>query len=145
MNEETTDVLGEFEFVELKELKLSVLERPRDEEETIGVLGVLGFVELIELGEIELEAEIESPVEVMVEGFDVLTTVLGIPTLEIPMLKVLVLGTLFVEETALMIFEDVVEDKLGDWLGLSGVVEGELLVAGAEVVKATRPGDWFEE
>ena len=83
-------------------------------EETTDVIGEFGSVELMESGEIELEAEIESPVKVMVEGFDVLTTVLGIPTLEVSMLKVLVLGTLSVEETELMVFEDVVEDKLGD-------------------------------
>ena len=85
-----------------------MLERPADGEETMGVLGVFGFVELMELG------EIETPVKVMVEGFDVLTTVLEIPTLEVLMLKVLVLGTLFVEKIELMVVEDMIEDKLGD-------------------------------
>ena len=72
------------------------------------MLGVFGFVELMELG------EIGTPVKVMVEGFDVLTTVLEIPTLEVLMLKVLVLGTLFVEKIELMVVEDMIEDKLGD-------------------------------
>ena len=112
MKEETTDVLGE--FVELIELKVSVLERPADDEGTMDVLGVLGSVELMELGEIELEAEIETPVEVMVEGPDVLTTVLETSMLEVPMLKVLVLGTLVVEKIELMAVKDMVEDKLGD-------------------------------
>ena len=114
MKEETTDELGEFEFVELIVLKVSVIERPADDEGTMDVLGVLGSAELMELREIELEAEIETPVKVMVEGSDVLTSVLETPTLEVPMLKVLVLGTLVVEKIESMVVEDMVEDKLGD-------------------------------
>ena len=143
--EDIIEAVGVSRFVELMELEASVLETPADEEETMGVLGVFKFVELIGLGEIELEAEIETPVKVVVEGTDVLTTVLETPTLEVPMLKVLVLGTLTVEKTELMVVEDMVEDILGGWLELSGVVEGELVVVGAEVVEETRPGDWVEE
>ena len=113
-DEETMDVLGIFGFVELMELKASEIERPADDEETMDVLGIFGTVELMELGELELVAELETPVKAMVEGFDVLTTVLDVPTLEDPMLKLPVLGTLFVEETELMVVEDMVEDKLGD-------------------------------
>ena len=40
MNEESTDVLGAFEFVELIELKVSVLERPADDEGTMDVLRI---------------------------------------------------------------------------------------------------------
>ena len=113
-DEDTRDMLGVFGFVELMELKLSVLERPAEDEETIDVLEIFGSVELMELGELELEAELEAPVKMMVEGSDVLTTVLEISTGEVPMLKVPVLGTLLVEETELMVGEDMIEDKLGD-------------------------------
>lgn len=47
MKEETTDVLGESEFVELIVLKVSVLERLADDEGTTDVLGVLGSAELM--------------------------------------------------------------------------------------------------